>query len=83
MAGQSGLFDSLVGAAVNTGAAIDALIGIDNILVFAFSDDAHGASIGASTALNTSVSDPVSHYDSLLLIFLGVYVPRSYILAQF
>lgn len=64
--GQLGLFDSLIGATVSASAAINTLIGIDNVLVIALGDDAHGAGIGASTTLYASIGDTVSHNDSLL-----------------
>lgn len=80
--GQLGLFDSLVGAAISASAAINTLIGIDNVLVIALGDDAHGASIGTSTTLYTSIGDTVSHNDSLLSKLSGAYVSaHRYILA--
>ncbi len=47
-----GLFNGLIGAGVSAGAAVDALIGVDDVLVVTLCDDAHGASVGAGAALD-------------------------------
>ena len=53
--------DSLRGASIGACTAIYAEIGVDNILGIAFRDSLRGTLVNASTALDTVVSDYVSH----------------------
>ena len=68
--------DGADGALVGAGAAADADISIDDVLVFAFGNSLDGALIGASAALDTSVSDIKSHdvtsINMLLVITLSI-----------
>ena len=55
------LGNSLVGAFRSTSAAAHALIGVDDVLVFALGDDAERASVCTSAALDASVADNICH----------------------
>ena len=54
---ESALFDGGNGAVVNTGAAADASIGIDNVLAVALGNSLNGAVVSAGAAGNTSIGD--------------------------
>ena len=58
---ESAFLNSFSGAVVGAGAAADANIGIDDVLVFALGNSLNGAVIGASTALDASIGNIVSH----------------------
>ena len=60
------LFDRFDRADGSAGAAINTLIGIDDVLFVALGDDAERAAIGAGAALCASVGDVVGH-DKILL----------------
>ena len=53
--------DSFGGALIGAGAAGNADISVDDVLVFALGNSLDRALIGTSAALDTSVSDIVSH----------------------
>ena len=57
--------DSLRGTSVGACTAIYAEIGVDNILGIAFRDSLRGTLVNASTALDTVVSDYVSHNSNI------------------
>ena len=59
----------VLGADLLAGAALDALVGIDDVLVLAFGDSLNGAVVGARAALDASVSDIVSHDISLHYVY--------------
>jgi len=54
-------FNSLDRTVVSAGAAIDAQISVDHVVVIAGSDSLNGAVAGAQTAGNAAVSDFVCH----------------------
>lgn len=64
--------DSLRRTSVSACAAIYAEIGVDNILGIAFRDCLRGTLVNASTALDTVVSDYVSHNFSSFFSFVFV-----------
>jgi len=66
---ESSLLDSFNGAGASASAALDALISVDNILAFAFSDDAEGAGVCTGTAAQASVSDEICHCEYLHIVF--------------
>lgn len=49
------------GASICTSAAINALLGIDNVLAVSFGDRFNGATVSASAATETFVGNFVSH----------------------
>jgi hypothetical protein len=59
--GESLFYDRFNRAIVDAGAAIYADISIDDVLFVALGDCLNGALISASAALNTSISNLVSH----------------------
>ena len=65
IAPDSALGDSPGGASISAGAAIDAGIGIDDVLAVALRDRAHGAGIGAGAAADASVADDIGHWEHL------------------
>jgi hypothetical protein len=66
---ESAFLDSLDRALIGAGAAADANVGIDYVLVFALGDSLDGALVGAGAALDTSVSNVVSHDIPSKLLF--------------
>ena len=61
--------DSLRRTSVGASTAIYAEIGVDNILGIAFRDSLRGTLVNASTALDTVVSDYVSHSSNNLICY--------------
>ena len=59
------LRDRVVGAFCCAGTAVYALIGVDDVLVFALADAADGTCVSASAALYTVVIDYVCHLKHL------------------
>ena len=58
--------DCFGGAVVAASAAAYAGVSVDDVLVFAFGDSLDGAVVSTCAALNTSISDNVSHdYSSI------------------
>jgi len=53
--------NSICGAVCSAGAAVDADIGIDDVLGIALRDSLDGAVFGAGAAANASISNFVSH----------------------
>ena len=62
-------------ASVGTGAALDALLSVDDVLLVALGDDAQGAGIGAGAALQASIGNGVSHGFSSLCLYGGLMSP--------
>ena len=58
---ESAFLDSFDGAAVSTSATANADVSVDDVLVFALGNSLDGAVVSASAALDTSISDIVSH----------------------
>ena len=58
---ESAFLDSFGGALIGAGAAGNADISVDDVLVFALGDSLNGAVVSAGAALDTSISDIVSH----------------------
>jgi hypothetical protein len=58
---ESAFLDCFDGAVVGAGAAADANISIDDVLVFTLGDCLNGAVVSASAALDASVGNIVSH----------------------
>ena len=56
-----GFLDSFGGALIGAGAAADADIGIDDVLVFALGNSLDGALLSAGTALDTCIGNVESH----------------------
>jgi hypothetical protein len=61
--------DGISGALLGAGAAADANVRIDYVLVFALGNSLDGALLSAGTALQASIGDIVSHEKYLLLFF--------------
>ena len=60
--------DSAGGACTFAGAAIDASVSVDDVLIIALSDSGNGAGVSAGAAGNTSVRNCMSH-DKFLLMY--------------
>ena len=64
------LHDSFNGAVVNAGAAANADVGVDDVLLVALGDSLNGAVLGAGAALDASVRNDVSHdFPSIMCIW--------------
>ena len=63
------LHDSFNGAVVNAGAAANADVGVDDVLLVALGDSLNGAVVGAGAALDASVSDDESHVLTSMYIY--------------
>ena len=59
------LLDGFAGAGSGAGAALDALLGVDDVGLVAFGDDAQGAGVGAGAALDASFGDLICHVSFL------------------
>ena len=59
--GESAFLDCFNRAVIDTGAAVDTDVSVDDVLLVALSDSLYGAVISAAAALNASVSNVVSH----------------------
>ena len=59
--GESLFHDRFNRAVVNTGAAVDAGVGIDDVGLVALGNSLNGAVISAAAALDTSIGDFVCH----------------------
>ena len=59
--GESLFHDCFNGAVVNTGAAVNADISVDDVGLVALSDSFDGAVISAAAALDASIGNLVSH----------------------
>ena len=59
--------DGAVGAGVAARTAVQAGVGVDDVTIIALGDSAHGASISASAAADTSRTDLISHSKYLQL----------------
>ena len=62
---SSALRDGAGGAGISAGTAIDAGIGVDDVLAVALRNRTHGARIGASAAAHTSIADDIGHWEHL------------------
>ena len=73
------LRDRVVGAFCCAGTAVHALIGVDDVLVFALADAADGTCVSASAALYTVVIDYVCHLKHLHFqgSFILSYFPEN------
>ena len=60
--------DCLSGAVISAGAAADADIGVDDVLLVALRDSLDGAVVGTLAALNASISNLVSHDSSSICL---------------
>ena len=61
---NSALRDGAGGAGISAGTAIDAGIGVDDVLAVALGNSAHGAGIGASAAAHASIADDIGHWNT-------------------
>ena len=59
--GELTFLDCFHGAVLGAGAAVDAQIGIDDVLIFALGDSLNGAVVNTGAALYASVIDDISH----------------------
>ena len=59
--GESAFLDCFYGAVITTSAAAYAGISVDDELVLALRDSLNGAVVSAATALDTSISNSISH----------------------
>jgi hypothetical protein len=75
------LHDSFNGAVVNAGAAANADVGVDDVLLVALGDSLDGAVVGAGAALDASVSDIVSHDFPSIYVLYALASQRIFILA--
>jgi hypothetical protein len=75
---ESAFLDSLNGAVVGAGAAADANIGIDDVLVLALRDSLDGAVVGTGAALDASIGDIESHDFTSIYVLHGVFAPYIY-----
>ena len=66
---ESAFLDRFVGALIGAGAAADADIGIDYVLVFALRDGLDRALLSTGAALYASISNIVSHVITSILFF--------------
>ena len=66
---ESAFLDCFSGAVVGAGAAADTNISIDDELVLTLGDSLDRAVVGASTALDASIGNIVSHDFSLHYVF--------------
>ena len=70
--------DSFVGAFASASAAIDTGVGVDDVLAVTLRDSAQGASIGASTTADASISDHICHVIRTSIIVCDFTVTRFY-----
>ena len=56
--------DSVIGAGIGAGAAIEAGAGVDDVMIVALTDRAGGTDIRAGTTANTSVRNLIGHLKS-------------------
>jgi hypothetical protein len=78
----SGGCDSVYGAAVNTGAAVGAGIGVDDANVALFGDSAEGAAVVTSTAVNAIFSDGIGQGIHLLCFEITCFFPCLILVAD-
>ena len=75
---ESAFLDSFGGALIGAGAAGNADISVDDVLAFALGNSLNGAVIGASTALDASIGNIVSHdFPSIICFRAFVYRIRN------
>ena len=76
-----GLSDSFVRAGAFAGAAVDALVGVDDVGGFTLGDCAHGADICAGAAGDTKVGIDFSRHGNkyLIVVVFSFYKCRHYI----
>ena len=70
-------------AGAGAGAALDALLSVDHVLVIAFGDDAQGAGVGAGAALDAVVGNGISHGCSSLFRWVIAAFLAAPIIARF
>ena len=61
---QLALGNSTRGAGVGAATAIDAGAGVDDVVIVALRDSAHGASTLAGTTAHASVADDIGHWNT-------------------
>ena len=78
--GESAFYDCFSGAVVGAGAAINANISVNDEGIVALRNSLYRTVVCAGTALDTSISDFVSHDFPSICFVMSIVMERTYIL---